>query len=249
MAYQLKSSTSHIARSQFLSDSDFCSGGVEQTPDETVKAILKIQGFDDSELVSETILFYISQCQTADPWAFITDYYSQIDSAVANVAELGTAINAVSVDRLNLICGKDFSTYQSLLSTMQANLGILSADAAAALDILSCERIVPIYTNAVYGGTCTYSVTGVAWMFSSFLVIAFVGMLMLTFRAAFYETEVDSDDQRSPEEDSDDGHNPSGVSEPHDDDDMDGYADIKKRPSSHEEQSVQESKGIPSVLW
>lgn len=212
-----------------------------------MKAILKIQGFDESEFVSKTILFYISQCQNADPWTFIADYYSQIDGAVANVAELGTAIKAVSVARLNLICGKDFSTYQSLLGTMQDNLGILSDDATAVLDILSCERIVPIYTNTVYGGTCTYSVTGVAWMFSSFLVIAFVGMLMLTFRAAFYETDLGSDDQLSPKVESNDGeNNPNELLEPHNDGDRDGYGVSEKRL---EEQSVQESKGIPSVVW
>lgn len=50
---------------------------------------------------------------------------------------------------------------------------------------MSCDRIVPIYINSVYGATCTYSVKGVTWTWASFLVIAFMGMLMITFRAAY----------------------------------------------------------------
>jgi hypothetical protein len=187
--------------SQLATGPDFCTGGTDQTPDETIKAILKAQGFDENDIVSKAILFYISQCQTTNPWLFVDEYVNQITSASANVAKLNTTISSVSVEQLNLFCGTDFSAIQLLLITMLTNLSLLKQDADTTLDLLSCDRIVPIYTSTVYNGSCKYSITGLTWSFSSFLVIAFVGMLMLMFRSAFYEVDEESERSDSPSQD------------------------------------------------
>jgi len=170
-----------------VSNADFCSGGVEQSPDQTVRDILRTRGFSTNDIVSKSVYFYISQCQTPDPWLFLNNYTSQIDVAETTVTDLNKAIKAVSIDGLTFLCGKNFTAYEVLLNTMETNLGILRKDAASVLDLLSCDRIVPIYTRTVYDGTCTYSISGLTWTFASFFIIAFMGMLMLTFRAAFYE--------------------------------------------------------------
>jgi hypothetical protein len=107
------------------------------------------------------------------------------ETAVATVNDLSASLEAVTIESLNLFCGKDFGPFQGLLNTMKSNLSILNDNARQALDLMSCDRIVPIYINSVYGATCTYSVTGVTWTWASFLVIAFMGMLMITFRAAY----------------------------------------------------------------
>jgi len=57
-----------------------------------------------------------------------------------------------------------------------------------ALDLLSCRRIVPLYTETVYEGMCTYSPQAVFWVFSSCVVMGFFGMLMLTFRSSYKRT-------------------------------------------------------------
>lgn len=41
----------------------------------------------------------------------------------------------------------------------------------------------------MWGGACEYSVQGVTWTFSAFLVIAMMGMLMITFRSSWLPTE------------------------------------------------------------
>lgn len=111
--------------------------------------------------------------------------FQKQESAAATVNDLSSSLAAVTVESLNLYCGKDFGPFQGLLNTMNDNLSILNDNARAALELMSCDRIVPIYINSVYGATCTYSITGVTWTWVSFLVIAFMGMLMITFRAAY----------------------------------------------------------------
>jgi hypothetical protein len=109
------------------------------------------------------------------------------------VNELSSALEQVSLESLNLFCGKDFGPFQGLLVTMAANLSILNDNASYTLSLLSCDKIVPIYINSVYGAACTYTVTGVTWTWASFLVMGFMGMLMITFRAAYLPNEENFD--------------------------------------------------------
>ena len=68
---------------------------------------------------------------------------------------------------------------------MMAILDRLDEAATSGLNILSCERIVPIYADVIYQGTCNYSVSGFTWTFFSLLVVSFMGMLMITLRSSF----------------------------------------------------------------
>ena len=101
------------------------------------------------------------------------------------MASLSTSLASVTVDVLNVICGKDFGPFEGLLNTMSSNLQTLSDNAKDTLGLLSCERIVPIYVNSVYGATCTYSINGVSWTWAAFFVVAFMGMIMIMFRSSY----------------------------------------------------------------
>jgi hypothetical protein len=111
--------------------------------------------------------------------------FQKQQTAVVTVNDLSSSLAAVGVESINSFCGKDFGPFVGLLNTLQSNLSILNDNARNTIDLMSCDRIVPIYINSVYGATCTYSVKGVTWTWASFLVIAFMGMLMITFRAAY----------------------------------------------------------------
>lgn len=49
--------------------------------------------------------------------------------------------------------------------------------------------------KAFWDGTCQYSIEGVTWTFVSFLVIAIMGMLMITLRSAYLPVEYMNDDK------------------------------------------------------
>jgi len=67
---------------------------------------------------------------------------------------------------------------------------VLLESVARALDLVSCERVVPIYHKAVYDGACRYSVNGVMWVFAASLVMAISGLIMLLFRSAYKPVQV-----------------------------------------------------------
>jgi hypothetical protein len=68
-------------------------------------------------------------------------------------------------------------------------LTILREAGERTLDLTSCERIVPIYTNTFYTGSCEYSLQAMMWIFACALIIGTSGMLMVTFRAAYKLTD------------------------------------------------------------
>lgn len=104
--------------------------------------------------------------------------------------ELTTSLDKIDVDTLGAECGRDFGPLTSSLDTMMAILDRLDEAAITGLDLLSCERIVPIYADVVYQGTCTHSVEGFTWMFSSLLIVATMGMLMITLRSSYLNSVI-----------------------------------------------------------
>jgi hypothetical protein len=60
------------------------------------------------------------------------------------------------------------------------------------------NRLYAIYDKVVHEATCDKSYKGLTWSFISFLVIAFSGMMMLTFRSVLYPVAgVDNRDEYS----------------------------------------------------
>lgn len=159
------------------------------SPDGTIIDMLVRQGVAEDNIVFQALRYYISQCVSEDPFSFVREYQGEISMATDQVGELNVALEAVTIPRLNLLCDKEFEPFEALVDTMVENLGVLDQNAADTLSLLGCDRITPIYLNTVHGGTCNYSVTGVTWTFACFLVVAFMGMLMLTFRSSIYENE------------------------------------------------------------
>jgi hypothetical protein len=102
--------------------------------------------------------------------------------------ELDLKTSAVA-EELSAYCERDFTPLVESLDLMR-NILLTMGDALLdTIELLGCSNIVPIYQNSVYSGSCDYSIKAVMWLFSSSLVMAFFGFLMLTFRSALYDTE------------------------------------------------------------
>jgi len=100
----------------------------------------------------------------------------------------GLLMSPVALNELALYCNRDFAGLEALISNMETLLGILASSITDALDLLSCRRIVPLYTDTVYQGMCTYSPQAVFWFFSSALVMAVMGMIMIMLRSSYKRT-------------------------------------------------------------
>lgn len=60
-------------------NADFCSGGISNTPEETIHMVLREYGQTKGNFYYNAVTFYASQCQSAvNPWEFLQDYYGQL---------------------------------------------------------------------------------------------------------------------------------------------------------------------------
>lgn len=61
-----------------IANADFCSGGQTATPDATVKEILANRNVTQSSFIGQVTYFYVTQCMTSDPWAFLRSYQANL---------------------------------------------------------------------------------------------------------------------------------------------------------------------------
>lgn len=102
----------------------------------------------------------------------------------------------VTANYLSAICGGgDFESTLELADVLVTRLDELVKAASSVLAAIACDNLVPLYTSTFYNGTCEYSIQGVTWTFAAFLVIAVFGMLMITFRTAYFPTEIVEEDK------------------------------------------------------
>jgi hypothetical protein len=131
---------------------------------------------------------------------FLSPFKTQV-AAQETVRQLSDTIAYVDVVDLSFRCGRDFEPIASSLDVMMNILSGLEKSARSGLNLLSCERIVPIYTDIVYEGTCDHSVTGLSWMFACLLIVATMGMIMITLRSSFQNSRLESDDTKKRSDD------------------------------------------------
>ena len=93
---------------------------------------------------------------------------------------------------LALYCNREYDSVDTLLDEMNALISTLLDALQRTIDLISCERIVPIYHRAIYDGTCQYSVSAMFWIFSAALLMGFFGIIMILTRAAYKPTEYDT---------------------------------------------------------
>jgi hypothetical protein len=71
---------------------------------------------------------------------------------------------------------------------MNEMIKVLLKSAIDMISLLNCDNIVPIYQTTFYDATCQHSIKAVIWMFSSSLIMAFFGFVMIMFRSSMSET-------------------------------------------------------------
>jgi hypothetical protein len=170
-------------------NSDFCQPGGETnaSPDQSVLQILEVEGYGPESQLYTIFRYYIGKCKdNEDPFLFLREYVAAVVDNDGRLSQLKATIEAEGVlEVLSLHCNREFAPLDALVNQMLGVLEILRKAGERTLDLASCERIVPIYTNTFYTASCEYSLKAFIWMFASAIIIGFFGMLMVTFRAAY----------------------------------------------------------------
>jgi hypothetical protein len=116
-------------------------------------------------------------------------------SAEQRVYEFNQTLYEVGPTAIADLCGAENAPDIFNWTTIVA--GNVIGQAVNLVDLLSlaaCDSIVPLYINTFQTGTCEYSVSGVTWMFSGFLVVGIFGFIMITFRSSLLP---DADEQEA----------------------------------------------------
>jgi hypothetical protein len=195
-------------------NADFClPNGKGSSPDTTIYNIMRVWGFAETDYAYRIVQYYVSQCTIGDdPLTDLRAYQpsvvrllSRIDSAVfyssfTHIAlSQDAAYQAISdldftlhypgnIEQLTLYCNRDMVPVQTAVANINSAVKTMSMSLNRTLDLLGCDRIVPIYTKTIYDGVCRNSLKALVWMFSCCLIIGVMGMIMVTFRAAYKHT-------------------------------------------------------------
>jgi hypothetical protein len=173
-------------------NADFCSGGEENSPDSTVEDILFNLGWRDQDLVYLILSFYIGQCSSDTPFAFLDEYRDEIDNVTLRVLDFTSGVAAAGTAALSDACSSEVTFIEALNAVLIQNLAKLVQSVEDMVEILQCKNIVSLYTLPVYSGTCTYSITGVTWAWASFAVVGGMGLAMIMLRSS-WKIDVEED--------------------------------------------------------
>jgi hypothetical protein len=72
------------------------------------------------------------------------------------------------------------------LSLLTFNVQIVQEALSAAIELTGCSTMNPVFRKLYFGTTCTASVEGLTWLFSTMFAITIMGLVVLSTRAAFY---------------------------------------------------------------
>jgi hypothetical protein len=167
--------------------SDACTPGSSSgSPDDTIRGILQVQDVDPSSIVFEFVTAYSRGCKGDDPTAVFDDLKSELQTVVEYIWRSLTAIDAAGVLDITEMCGGDqlnsFLTNASELARHLTNIRKALDTADVALD---CERVNPLYVEALYDSMCTDVASASAWGFILFFAIGLSTMSMITLRASW----------------------------------------------------------------
>jgi len=68
----------------------------------------------------------------------------------------------------------------------EKQLGNIRGTLAAAIELTGCSSISPVLRRLLYGSSCTQSVKGLTWLWTTMLSMTTLGLIVLSLRAAFY---------------------------------------------------------------
>jgi len=171
-----------------LAGADFCI-----RPDDYVTEFLEQNSDLFDGLVLGFVIYYISGCSIAAPG---TEALFIIAAQISVVAEsshnLIEQVGEMSAQDMITICGvteKRAEALISLATTLHAGIHVLDKSLVGLRQMFACSTFNPIYVTMVHNAVCVESVSGLAYIFSTTMVISVFSMLMIMFRAALYPVQ------------------------------------------------------------
>lgn len=165
--------------------SDACSP-MSGSPEDTIRAILQAQDLSPNSTVFEFVSAYSGGCTGEDPTRVLVDLKLQLQTIVDTVWRSLSAVDSAGRSDVIEMCGgtelEGFLTSAKELARLLTSVRKQIDSATLSLD---CERINPLYLDAVHDSMCTDVAGASAWGFVLFFVLGLSTMSMITLRASW----------------------------------------------------------------
>lgn len=102
---------------------------------------------------------------------------------------LGDVMKAVAAVNQTVIqreCGRDSKWINETFLELVRRVSTLQMNTDAAIDLTSCQRIVPLLKQVTYGTTCAESAERLAFLFAMMVVVSVLCMILFSARAALF---------------------------------------------------------------
>uniref|UniRef100_A0A7S3L177 Uncharacterized protein n=1 Tax=Amphora coffeiformis TaxID=265554 RepID=A0A7S3L177_9STRA len=182
-------------------NSDFCLPGGNETasPDENVVGIMFAEGYVEDDFELQMVRYFAEQCTSdTNPFAPLISYVPEMrDNQLALNEVVKILRDEDQLAELSLYCNREFTALDAQIDNMNVILTVLIDSLTRLLDLVSCQRIIPIYTDTIYDAACDYSTKAMFWIFCCAIVLGTFGLIMITLRASF-KLSVDAKPETAP---------------------------------------------------
>ena len=132
-------------------NSDFClpGGNPSASPDENIVGIMLAEGYQEEDFELQMVRYFVEQCTSEEnPFAPLTEYLPELkDNQFALNEVVKFLRDGGRLAALSLYCNREFNALDEQIDNMNIILTILIESLTRVLDLVSCRRIVPIYTD------------------------------------------------------------------------------------------------------
>eukprot|EP00550_Attheya_septentrionalis_P003838 CAMPEP_0198283942 /NCGR_PEP_ID=MMETSP1449-20131203/3524_1 /TAXON_ID=420275 /ORGANISM="Attheya septentrionalis, Strain CCMP2084" /LENGTH=644 /DNA_ID=CAMNT_0043980845 /DNA_START=144 /DNA_END=2078 /DNA_ORIENTATION=+ len=173
-------------------NADFCSGGGGSTVSTgtEVENILSEIGYDRDGSFYKTSSYFSNGCTSESPTKFADELESGISTLISSSTTFRSNLQNYELPLIDQACGQAQGTFSSTLDTLRTldvTLPLMNAKLSAVKSSLECSRIQPIYSKSVDDAVCVQGMNGLSWMMITLAVMSLSGLIMITFRAGFYQ--------------------------------------------------------------
>jgi len=156
------------------------------SPDDTIQAILAARDVSPNSTVSEFITAYTGGCSGEDPTSVLLDLKYQLQTIVDYIWRSLSAVESAGRAEIVEMCGG--GELEGFLANAQELARILTTvrkQIDSATLSLDCDRINPLYIDAVHESLCTDIAGASGWGFVIFFVLGLSTMSMISLRASW----------------------------------------------------------------
>jgi len=122
----------------------------------------------------------------ADPLTDVNDLEDRLNQTIGDIQTTVEDVATVGAEMLTNTTGYNATIITNQLQEFEGSLTILLEIVREFLEDVACQGLHEIYSTVMHQAACTNSYTGTFWVFLSLIMMAFFGLLAITFRSAMY---------------------------------------------------------------